>query len=160
MFVQSNFNGDVLIAGADSYLYKSTNYGQTWVQTTAPKNSWNNVAFDSTGQNLVASAGYSQYSKTGGLFTSANAGTTWTQLYSADTSLDWASVGVDSTGKKIVGAVTNGAIFESSDGGKTFLKSPSAPSTLAWKSVVSSASGNNIVAISDGSTGLIYTKSV
>ncbi len=50
-----------------SYIYTSTNYGQTWKASTSTKQYWVGLAMSSSGQNQVAVVGPNTYS-TGKLF--------------------------------------------------------------------------------------------
>lgn len=160
--VASSANGVGLIAAQDNGLiYMSTNSGSTWVPATAPTNKWSSVASSANGTQLVAvahtgnplceqNAGNEVYN--GPIYTSANAGTTWTEANAP--SNDWISVASSADGSKLIVAAENGPIYVSTDSGADWLNS-GAP-TNDWKSVAASADGNTFMAVAGGDTGQIY----
>jgi hypothetical protein len=88
----------------------------------------------------------------GGIHTSGNSGTTWTQT-SAPTTYAWSCIGSSSDGTELVAAVAGGGIYISGDSGVTW--APTGVPTANWASVASSTDGIKLVAAVAG--GGIYT---
>jgi photosystem II stability/assembly factor-like uncharacterized protein len=86
----------------------------------------------------------------GGLiYTSADAGLTWTPR---DASRNWYSVASSSDGTKLVAVVQGGLIYTSTDSGATWF---ARNTSRNWSSVASSSDGTRLVAAVD--FGFIYT---
>ncbi len=99
-------------SGSDTDTGKSgSDGGGTWIDrtvaTTAASLDWNDVASDSTGTHLVAVTGIGGFPPDGNIWTSEDAGHTWTNRTNGTraSGQDWTSVASDSTGTYLV-AVT------------------------------------------------------
>jgi hypothetical protein len=163
--VASDSTGTKLVAATNGGdIWTSTNGGVAWTDRTSsgpahsPPNAiggwgWASVASDSTGDRLVAVV------DAGDIWTSTNAGLTWTdQMPSGPASNQvWFSVASDSTGTNLVAVdalVTgnNGDIWTSTDGGVTWTDRTKGNAALSqtWLAVTSSATGSHIVAVGPG----------
>ena len=148
----SNYVGGVI--------YRSSDAGATWTQTTAPNTNWTAVASSADGTKLVAVSApgwdgdlQSLVGK-GGIYSSLDAGATWNRT-SAAPSTNWSCVASSADGVHLVAGVDSGLIYTSADSGASWSWT-SAPNTN-WTGVASSADGTKLVAGSD-SFG-IYTSS-
>jgi formylglycine-generating enzyme required for sulfatase activity len=99
--------------GTSGSIYTSTNAGATWLPSGAPVKNWLSVASSSDGTDLIAavpSTGKGVIGGTGGsIYTSTNAGATWTL---ADVpSINWRSVASSADGTFLVAASANGGIY-------------------------------------------------
>jgi len=163
--VASDATGTKLVAATNGGdIWTSTNAGVTWTDQTSsgPAHArqgyvggqgWASVASDSTGDHLVAVV------NTGDIWTSTNAGVTWTdQTPSGPASnQDWFSVASDSTGTKLIavdGLVTgyNGDIWTSSNAGVTWTDQTTGSAALSqpWVAVASNSTGTHVVALGRG----------
>lgn len=154
------FSGDV---------WTSTDSGVTWIDRTASSpahgGAWSSVASDATGTNLVAATQGLGVFGPGAIWTSTDAGVTWTNRTGAETSSQsWSSVASDATGKNLVAVGGGSGIWASTDGGVTWTdRTPADPKFEAsfgdqvegWSSVASDATGTKLVAAVD--TGDIWT---
>ena len=68
-------NGDIVL---------STNAGSTWSPSGAPSRAWYSVASSADGTKLVAGAGRNLELGPGGIYTSADSGLTWTNVFAAE----------------------------------------------------------------------------
>jgi hypothetical protein len=156
-----------------SPIYVSLDSGFTWIQTSAPSNSWTSVATSADGSRLVAAAAF-EFEDTetviGGnlIYASADSGLTWTPT-TAPTNT-WMSVASSADGTRLVaaassiyldygdvGQIGDGLIYTSGDSGKTWTTT-SAP-TNWWVSVASSADGTRLVAVAstdNNGDGMVY----
>ena len=83
-----------------SAIYLSTNSGETWLQTGAPSNYWQNVVMSADGKRIVA-VGNSKYSLiNSSIFTSTNSGDTW--VSNALPQQEWLSLACSADGAKII----------------------------------------------------------
>ena len=116
--IASDSDGSNLIAAArDSTLfplffgrlYISSDGGSTWVETQPAGDvdlSWNSVASDSDGSNLIAGI------IIGRLYISSDGGSTWVETQPAgDIDKKWISVASDSDGSNLIVAVNNGRLY-------------------------------------------------
>ena len=144
-------------------------FGQTWVQSDAPDNSWVSVASSADGTKLVAAAtmqisGGTQYG-TGQIYTSTNSGLNWTIQTNAPAT-EWARVASSADGNKLVAveairlensiAASNSpptGIYTSTDSGVTWTLQTNAPNVMYWTSVVSSPDGNRLAATAISGAG-------
>jgi hypothetical protein len=156
------FSGDV---------WTSTDSGATWTDQTALSpahgGAWNSVASDASGTNLVAVTQGLGVFGPGAIWTSTDAGLTWTNSTAGDAAMgnqSWSSVASDATGKKLVAAGSGAGIWASIDGGMTWTdRTPADPKFEAsfgdqvegWSSVASDATGTKLVAAVD--TGDLWT---
>ncbi len=138
-------------------IYKSTDAGASWTQTSAPTNYWASIASSADGSKLVAAVwgtyGFSNNLLGGPIYVSADSGATWTRTGAP--SNEWASVASSADGTKLVAAAyinvdssnnwRRGSIFISPDAGATWTPT-SAPSNR-WASVASSADGAKFIAL-------------
>jgi hypothetical protein len=159
------FSGDV---------WTSTDSGATWTDLTpsgpAHGQAWRSVASDASGKNLVAATqGGGVLLGAGAIFTSTDAGTTWTNRTAAQAGTgnqSWASVASDATGQNLVAAGSGSGVWASSDGGLTWTdRTPVDPKYQAtfgdqvegWSSIASDATGTRLIAAVDA--GDVWTSS-
>jgi hypothetical protein len=92
-------------AGTPGPIYTSTNAGGNWTkQTKAPVKDWFSVSSSADGKKLAALAFGSSASLTNAIYTSLDAGVTWTVNYAPATAWEWVASSAD--GNKLV-AVAN-----------------------------------------------------
>jgi photosystem II stability/assembly factor-like uncharacterized protein len=125
-------------------IYISTNWGSTWLRTSAPEGFWTALASSADGNTLVASATGS------GIYVSTNSGATW--VLTPAPAANWSGVATSADGVKSAAAVNGGGIFTSTDSGASWAQT-TAPGTN-WTGIAASADGNNLVAVVSG--GGIY----
>jgi photosystem II stability/assembly factor-like uncharacterized protein len=148
--IASSSNGMNLVAsgiGPPSHIgeiYTSTDSGNTWNFVTSPTVlQWNSVTCSADGTKLVA------IPYTNAVYTSSNAGATWTTnaLPIPSSAYSW-SVASSADGTKLVtGSIAPpiGSIFTSSNSGTTWV-SNSSPSGF-WYSVAASSNGTILAAV-------------
>ena len=127
--------------------------GITWyAQGGSVAGAWQAIAASSNGDKLVAGV------DGGNLYTSTDAGVTWT---ARDQARNWQSVASSADGSKLVAAVEVGNIYTSTDSGATWT---ARDSVRRWQSVASSADGVNLVAVeyngriySSVNSGVVWT---
>ena len=146
----TNYNG---------YIYTSTDSGVTWVErTSSGKRPWNyTIESSADGSKLVAAAA-TDYATTpnipGGIYTSTDAGATWTAQTSIGEQM-WAGVAISADGTKI--SVAGNSIYVSGDSGATWTnRSPN--NAGGWYRIVSSLNGT-VIAAEQNSTIYISTNS-
>lgn len=131
------------VSGNDN-IYLSQNSGQTWSATSAANTvnkQWQAIAMSADGTKLVAVV-----TNGGGIYTSGDAGNTWTQVaIGAGPS----SVASSANGSNLVATIYNGDIY--TNVGTSWIAS-GAPVGF-WTAVASSANGVNLVA-ADSGTGI------
>jgi len=140
-FVASSANGSNLVAvvsGGGIW----TNSGSTWAATGAPSKSWTSVASSADGTKLVAveTGGGSG----GGIYTSINSGSTWTQQTNAPVKI-WAAIASSADGSKLVAASQNGGIYNSINYGVLWNQQSGTTNKL-WNCLASSADGGKLAA--------------
>ena len=108
-------------------IYTSNDFGETWIENSAPASDWYSVATSDDGRFLVAVV------IEGGIFHSADYGVNWVET-SAPVAT-WNSVASSSTGQFLVACDYQGLICTSSDFGKTWIgrtnPNPTTSPTLA-----------------------------
>jgi len=119
----------------------------SWTQRDVPSHSWYSLALSADGVRIVAVA------TDGGIFTSSDGGTTWTDR--SISGLDgWDSVVSSPDGLTLAAGSYNGYLLTSFDAGVTWTdRSP--PGAHFWASVAASSDGMKLAAIEAG--GYIYT---
>ena len=125
-------------------IYTSTNWGSTWIKTTAPDEFWTAVASSADGNILVAGASGA------GVYVSTNSGATWV-LTPAPAS-NWSGVAATADGVKFAAAINGDGIFTSTDSGASWTQT--AAPVMNWSAIASSGSGDELVAVVNG--GGIY----
>jgi len=110
--------------------------------TSAPLGEWESVAASADGTKLVAGSF---------LYTSTNAGSTWTHPTTPFGSVEGVASSADGT--KLVAVVDEGFIYVSTNSGTSWAQA-NAPGDN-WNSVASSADGSNLVAVAE--SGGIFT---
>jgi hypothetical protein len=146
-------------------IWTSNDSGVTWTDQTssgpAHNLSWQSVASDTTGANLVAVGS--------GIWTSSDSGVTWTEQAANIGTYVWVSVASSSDGSHLVAATvppgkgfasTSGDLWTSSDSGATWTNGTAgtAASGQSWTAVASDATGTRLVAAASG--GDIWTISL
>ena len=126
--------------------YLATNFSsaQTWIQTSAPTNSWRSVASSADGTRLVAVADSTAGipAGPGAIYLSTNSGVTWNQ--SGAPGNYWGSVASSADGTKLVALA--GGPYTSTNSGATWT-SDGLTNGLVWWSAVSSADGTVLAAL-------------
>ena len=116
-------------------------HSQPFTQTGAPAANWVSLASSADGTRLVGAASY------GGLYTSTNAGATWTPATMTGTGLEpqrpWTAVASSSDGQTLVAAADFQPLFLSTDGGGSWHQTGP---TGAWAATAVSADGTQAVA--------------
>jgi hypothetical protein len=142
----------------DGDVWTSIDGGATWINQTAASpahgQAWWGVASDASGTKLVAVTRGGGVFGPGAIWTSTDAGVTWTNRTANETSTSpqsWNAVASDATGTKLVAVTTNWGISTSIDGGATWTWTDRTPpdQSLFWYSVASDATGNKIVTATD-----------
>lgn len=154
--------GTVLLSAV---LWISQGWAQSWTQTTAPPEWWISIACSADASRIVVGAEWNAVNHTpGSLWTSTNAGITWTQsgVPGGD-----ASVACSADGNKMYASSYNySAIYVSTNQGSAWNSNPPPSTNETIWNVVCSADGSNLVAAgwySRGAwgeptyTNLIYT---
>ena len=163
------------LAAAAAYgdIWTSSDGGATWTNRTpsgpAHDQYWVAMMSDSTGTKLVALTGGDAVAgpgTTGDIWTSTDAGVTWTDRTTTGATHDlaWAGVAGDSTGTHLVavedGVVGNG-VWTSNDSGVTWTAQTVPAGVLGWNAVASDATGALIPIAASGapvnSSGDLYT---
>jgi len=141
-------NGTLVNAG-DSVTIPQV--GGTWTALTMPSlsqyQSWQGIASSADGTKLVAAAvGV-------GLYTSTDAGVTWTaRTFVSSSTEGWSRIASSADGTHLVAAVIGGPLYTSTDSGVTWI---ARTSSRDWRDVASSADGTHLAASSYG--GGLYT---
>jgi hypothetical protein len=124
--------------------------GANWTQTSATStNDWWSIASSADGTRLAAVVGGNS-GGFGGIYTSTNAGATWTQTSAPGQ--DWFSIASSADGMRLAAAAFT-YIYTSTNGGVTWTQT--AAPRLQWEAIASSADGLYLAAAVDG--GGIYT---
>lgn len=105
-------------------IYVSSDYGVTFVKTTAPNSAWNGLCVCRNGEMVYAAINGGQVYKTG------DYGATW-QILSASPSSDWYIMGGSETGKYVV-SVSSSYVRVSKDGGATWANVSTVNSTFNY----------------------------
>ena len=121
------------------------------VQTNAPSEDWTSIAISSDGSKLVAAA-VAAVGSGGGIYTSSDAGGSWSQT-SAPITLNWWSVASSSDGSKLVAAAGSGDIYTTLDAGGSWIRA-TGKKIKGLSQVAISSDGSQIVARAFG--GGIY----
>jgi photosystem II stability/assembly factor-like uncharacterized protein len=128
--------------GYGGYIYRSTNAGATWTQTSAPFHGWVCIASSADGTHLAAGGLY--------IYTSTNGGVTWTQTSAPEQ--NWWSIASSADGTHLAAVQYGAGIYSSTDGGVTW--TPAYVPAETWVSVASSADGTRFIAVSD--SGFVF----
>jgi len=114
--------------------------GANWA-ARGPGVGWKAVTSSADGRKLVAL-------KTTGIYTSTDAGLSWTTLPNpTGTNLNWSAIASSDDGSKLVATVRDGQIYTSDDSGASWT---ARESVRSWRSVASSADGSKLVAAARG----------
>jgi photosystem II stability/assembly factor-like uncharacterized protein len=129
----------------------STNGGKTWSTNSPPVNDgFNAIASSADGKTLIVASG----PNTGALFSSTNAGLSWTSNNLPKT--HWGSVAASADGKTFAATTTPGYIYVSTNAG-AFWWISGVPYTN-WGAIAISADGTKIAACTDENyDGMVYT---
>ena len=156
--VASSASGSKLaIAGFNSPICVSTNFGASWGATDSLRQGWFAIASSADGTKLVAAALIDSNGNPSLVFTSTNSGNTWTQTRLPNAS--WRSVASSPDGTKLIAACssdTNGnpcPIFVSTNSGVSWITNNMPIAT--WEAVASSSDGTKLIA--GDYNGMIYT---
>jgi len=144
------------------YIYRSSNYGQTWTQSSSISTYWTSICMSANGQYQSACASTGIDSVINYLFTSNDYGQTWTQNVTVDVLLKWTTICMSANGQyQSAGTLTSGGrpidglIFISNDYGKTW-GSNGGYNGGNWAAIRMSANGQYQSACQSYSTGAGY----
>lgn len=131
----------IIVVGAttgSSYLFKSTDSGDTWTTLTASgKRNWKAITISSDGQMIAACV------DNGYIYTSSDGGTSWTTRTAAGSRL-WTDISSSSDGQTIAACTNNGFLYVSLDGGVSW--TATFTSSRPWTSICVSNDGSTMVA--------------
>jgi hypothetical protein len=169
--IASSADGTKLAAvahGGD--IWTSTDSGASWAnRTTATSASglgWSSITSSSDGTKLAAVSNDFLGGTSGDIWTSSDAGVTWTNETAATSAhdLDWVDIASSDDGTKLAATETNyfgiGDIWTSTDGGHTWTNDTASTSLSGQRiaSIASSADGTKLVAnVHAHNTGDIWT---
>ena len=157
--VASDASGKNLVAVGGSGVWTSSDGAASWTNHTPadPRfeaafgdqmEGWWSVASDATGARLVAGV------DGGDIWTSTDAGLTWTDRGPTPSWQTWFSLASDATGTNLAAISAfadgpNGEIWTSADGGATWTDrtTGNAAATGPWTAVASNAAGDHVVAV-------------
>ena len=166
--IATSSDGIRLVAGGSgSSIYTSVNSGDAWTQQASPGSfSWPAAASSSDGTKLVVAqingmavvVGGTESDPDGYIFTSIDAGGTWTQKASAG-NRNWQAIASSSDGVKLIAADQGwveggGYIYLTTDSGATWTQQMSAGKRV-WVGVASSSDGVKLIGVEWG--GYIYS---
>jgi len=157
--VASSADGTKLVAVTDiSYdgisnrltlaqVYRSTDSGATWTQSSVSSNNWTCVGCSADGSRLVAAT--SGYYGAGGIYISQDSGASWNRTSAPSNS--WLALACSADATTLVAAAANGGfrrsipghIYVSNDGGLTWTTGSPAAN---WTALFSSADGYRVTA--------------
>ena len=152
------WNGATRSYVGQGVIYRSSDTGATWTQTTAPNTNWIGVASSADGTRLVAVSaprwdeGLRSWVGAGGIYSSLDSGATWKRTSAP--AMYWSCVASAADGVRLVAGVDSGLIYTSADSGASWSRT-TAPNTN-WIRVASSADGTKLVA---GGGSDVYTSS-
>ncbi len=148
--IASSAEGTKLVAGVDGGLiYVSKDGGETWQPGDAPSNHWQGVACSADGNRMIGVCG-TDFSS-GGIYTSTNAGDSWTISNPPTNGLGWYAVTSSADGTKLAAMMVDlltpagpyGWIYTSTNAGATWIQTTG----MGWPcSLASSADGTKLVA--------------
>ena len=122
-------------------------FAQTWIQTSAPTNSWYSVAASADGSMIVAvNDGTSGES----IWTSTNSGATWAPLETLGGPLTFVASSAD--GVELTVLATSQPVYTSLDSGNTWGQALPGNDPEPWSSVAISADGTNLFLTSIGAS--------
>jgi len=98
---------NIFIAIFTGYIYRSTDSGNTFVQSSAPIGNWFSLACSSQGQYIIGAQ------NPGNLWLSQNSGNSWVVVFGSSSN-DWNAVSMSRNGQYVTAAVNNGGIYHSS----------------------------------------------
>ena len=146
----SSADGTKLVAAASSsYIYTSTDSGETWVQrTSAGSFAWSGLACSADGSVIIASTP-SQL-----LRLSTDGGANWTTVTAAG-SLGWYGVGCSANGQTLAACSTT-FVWLSTDRGVTWTQQ-TALGSRTWENIACSSDGTKIFTCSSTNTTIYRT---
>ena len=133
----------------DTYTTSFPDSDATWTERdpTGTTQTWNAMASDSDGSNLIAGA-YNDR-----LYTSVDSGVNWTERQPAgDVGQPWRSVASDDDGSHLIAGVYGGRLWTSADSGANWTeRTPAGANNKNWSRVASDSDGTHLIAaIYDG----------
>lgn len=140
------------ISGINSYVFFSSNYGDTWSQVLSIATAQQilaEIALSASGQ-TIATVTYGYDGSTyaiGSIYTSRDYGATWTQV--TQVTQIWQGIAVSTSGQYMTAVARAGAIYVSSDYGATWTAKNTAYSTLVYRNVAVSATGQYQTAVAE-----------
>lgn len=124
----------------------------SWSASTASTKNWRTLAASDDGQKLIA-GGWNY----GGVYTSKDAGKTWTQRNPNGQSFYWRSVASSADGTKLIaGEDSSGSVWTSSDSGLTWVKRVMPGGYVGVNNVASSANGTILYNAQENTAGKVY----
>jgi photosystem II stability/assembly factor-like uncharacterized protein len=98
-------------------VFKSTNGGTKWTQTSLTDTDVESFAIDPTNTQVIYAGTYGD-----GVFKSANGGSSWSKINTGLTNSEVYSLGIDPTNTQVIYAGTFGGVFKSENGGTNWNK--------------------------------------
>eukprot|EP01034_Spumella_vulgaris_P027693 gene27693-34455_t len=162
--IASSSNGQNLIAIGTNQLLQSTNYGVTWMPTSAPTppkySSYWGVASSSTGQHLYA------VMSPGPVFQSHDFGVTWvntsTLAHKLPANAEWYDIATSGNGQYVTAVISGGNTWQSVNNGTTWKQcffSTNGPSDIGTSTIdagffsVSMSSSGQYQIVTSGASG-------
>ena len=130
-------SGDLLVGISGNQILTSTNWGSTWMVTTAPRTNWFKIACSADGRTIVAAV-FSVAQNP--VYVSTDFGITWTSTL--DSFDSWSSVASSADGSRLL-ATDENEIFASTNRGTSWVV---ASPNKQWYALASSADGDEWLA--------------
>ena len=149
--VSSADGSHILVAGVASGLYASTDSGANWSTAAAPTGPACYLACSADGTKVVVASQ--------AVFTSTNAGATWTaSTLTNSSSTAWTAVASSADGLSLFAAAPGVGVFASRDAGMTWTQT-AAPSSPGYTGLCCSANGTRLYASADSACFYVSTDS-
>jgi hypothetical protein len=127
--------------------------GPNWTNTGLPGTNLQSIVSSADGKRLAATVGGFASGSDGPIYTSTNAGVTWTPRGPV---AQWYGIAASADGMRLAAVVYGGGIYTSTNGGATWTQS-SAPYNY-WDCIASSADGTRLAAgIHQGPDGIYFS---
>jgi hypothetical protein len=125
-------------------IYLSTNFGKSYVRTTAPNKNWRGIASSDSGVNVLAISDDYYYS----LSRSTDGGGTWIDSNQIPNCLCWTAIAMSYSGQYSVAVGLGIGVYWTKDFGNTWSGTVNPSLELQWRDVVVSSDGVRVIAAS------------
>ena len=144
----SNNGSTMFASAATSYIFKSSDGGDTWkARVTDAQRTWQDIACSSDGTKVAAAH------SGGNIWTSTDGGETWTQRTGSG-NRNWQCITMSADGSLIAATVNGNYIYTSTDDGVTWTARMT-DATRVWHGIAANSDGTKLVATVYN--GQIYT---